>query len=290
VPRYAWNKASRGVRREYFELIRTGLAGSVAAEMIGVSTSCGSLWFIDAGSVDFIERPISGRYLTQDDRIEIADGLDAREDIKSIAVRIGKSYQSVYREIARNKKPDGRYHPWFAHNQAYVRRRRPKTRVFDTDPQLRAMVAAKLAAHWSPEQISRWLRRRHPRSPAWHVCIETIYDSAYRGLIVAVNMQTLRSARTYRHRRGRGRSKDGALKQSTAMRSIHDRPASIQTREQVGHWESQCSCQAARASGDRGGSWYVVRSRSMAHSVVMRRRARAMSACLWFLPSARLRS
>jgi IS30 family transposase len=79
-----------------------------------VSLSCGSLWFIDAGSVNFVETPISGRYLSQDDRIEIADGLARSEPVKAIAARIGKSYQSVYREIVRNRKPDGRYQPWFA--------------------------------------------------------------------------------------------------------------------------------------------------------------------------------
>ncbi|MCA2277124.1 hypothetical protein JF780_27680 [Mycobacterium intracellulare] len=42
-----------------------------------MSFSCGSLWFIDAGSVRFIDTPISSRYLAQDDRIEIADGLAA---------------------------------------------------------------------------------------------------------------------------------------------------------------------------------------------------------------------
>lgn len=52
---------------------------------MGVSLSCGSLWFIDAGSVTFIEKPINGRYLTQDDRIEIADGLAAGRPVKSIA-------------------------------------------------------------------------------------------------------------------------------------------------------------------------------------------------------------
>jgi hypothetical protein len=52
------------------------------------------LWFIDAGSVTFVDKPISSRYLTQDDRIEIADGLAAGEPVKSIAARIGKSYQT----------------------------------------------------------------------------------------------------------------------------------------------------------------------------------------------------
>ncbi|WP_457147521.1 IS30 family transposase [Mycobacterium sp. URHB0021] len=53
--------------------------------------------------------PISSRYLTQDDRIEIADGLAAGEPVKAIAERILRTFQSVYRGIARNRKPDGTY-------------------------------------------------------------------------------------------------------------------------------------------------------------------------------------
>jgi IS30 family transposase len=116
---------------------------------VGVSLSCGSLWFIDAGSVNFVETPISPRYLSQDDRIEIADRLARGEPVKRIAARIGKSYQSVYREIAGNRKPDGRYQPWFAHNQAYLRRRRPKPRRLAVNVELRETVADKLAEHWS---------------------------------------------------------------------------------------------------------------------------------------------
>ena len=246
MPRYAPNKMPPGVKRQYFELIRTSISGSVAAKAVGVSLSCGSLWFIDAGSVSFVDTPISPRYLTQDDRIEIADGLAAGEPVKEIAERIGKSFQSVYREIARNRKPDGTYQPWYAHGLAYQRRRRPKTRRLTADDGLRLVVAKKLAKKWSPAQISRWLRRRYRRRPAWHLCAETIYEGVYRGLVVDIDPQarssgkstnTLRTGRIYRHRRGRGRSRDGALKQLTKLRSIHDRPASVQTRRKAGHWE-----------------------------------------------------
>ncbi len=246
MPRYAPNKMPANVKRRYFELIRTGMSGSVAAKAVGVSLSCGSLWFIDAGSVRFVDTPISTRYLTQDDRIEIADGLVAGEPVKAIAERIGKTYQSVYREIARNRKPDGTYQPWYAHGLAYQRRRRPKNRRLAADDQLRMVVAKKLAKKWSPAQISRWLRRRYRRRPAWHLCTETIYEGVYRGLVVDIDQATrssgkslnaLRSGRIYRHRRGRGRSRDGALKQLTKLRSIHDRPASVETRRRVGHWE-----------------------------------------------------
>ncbi|MBM0240554.1 IS30 family transposase, partial [Micromonospora sp. ATA32] len=239
---------SKAVKRRYFELIRTGLSGSVAAQRVGVSLSCGSLWFIDAGSVSFIETPISGRYLSQDDRIEIADGLAQSEPVKAIAARIGKSYQSVYREIARNRKPDGRYQPWFAHNQAYTRRRRPKARRLVADAGLREAVVGKLRRKWSPAQISRWLRRRYPRRAAWQVCAETIYEALYRGLIVAADPANLRTGRTYRRRRGRGRSREGALKQSTNMKSIRQRPAAAESRRQVGHWEGDLIVGAGQRS------------------------------------------
>lgn len=236
MPRHAWNKAPADTKRRYFELIRQGASGSAASQQVGVSLSCGSLWYIDAGSVTFIDEPISSRYLTQDDRIEIADGLKAGEPVKSIAARIGKSYQTIYREISRNKKPDGRYQPWYAHAQAHQRRRRPRPRRVAAD-QLRVAITSKLDKHWSPEQISRWLRRRWPKRRSWHLCHETIYEAVYRGLVVAKDLQTLRTGRTYRHKRGRGRTRDGALKQSTNMKSIHDRPAVVEERTQIGHWE-----------------------------------------------------
>lgn len=58
---------------------------------------------------------------------------------------------------------------------------------------------------------------------------------------------------------------------------------------QLTHWESQWRCQAAIGSR-AAGSTNAVPSRSIAHVTLMRRRARAMRACLCDLPSARLRS
>jgi len=207
MPRYAPNKMPATVKRQYFSLIRAGLSGSAAAQEVGVSLSCGSVWFIDAGGVNFIETPISARYLSQDDRIEISDGLARGERIKVIAARIGKSYQTVYREVARNRKPDGRYQPWYAHNQAYLRRRRPKPRRLENDPGLRQVIAGKLAVRWSPAQISRWLHRRYRRRAAWRVCYETIYQALYLELLGPVRPASPRTGRTYPHPRRRGRTR-----------------------------------------------------------------------------------
>lgn len=91
MPRYPPNKSPAEIKRRYFTLIPQGCAGAKAARRVGVSMSCGSLWFIDAGSVKFVETPISSRYLSQDDRIEIADGLAAGEAVKDIADRIRRA-------------------------------------------------------------------------------------------------------------------------------------------------------------------------------------------------------
>ncbi|MDP9694891.1 UNVERIFIED_ORG: hypothetical protein J2X79_002459 [Arthrobacter globiformis] len=49
MPRYAANKMPPQVKRRYFELIREGISSSAAPSQVGVSPSCGSLWFLDAG-------------------------------------------------------------------------------------------------------------------------------------------------------------------------------------------------------------------------------------------------
>ena len=56
MPRYAPNKMPVDVKRRYFELIRAGMRGARAAAAVGVSLSCGSVWFIEAGSVSLWPR------------------------------------------------------------------------------------------------------------------------------------------------------------------------------------------------------------------------------------------
>ena len=68
MPRGGNNRMPAEVKRRYFELIRSGLSGSDASQRVGVSLSCGSVWFIEAGRVAFIDAPISPRFLSQDDR------------------------------------------------------------------------------------------------------------------------------------------------------------------------------------------------------------------------------
>lgn len=95
MPRFAPNKMPITVKKRYFELLREGYKRAAAARVVGVSASCGSHWFIEAGSMIVPDPgPISPRLLTQNDRIAISDGLQLKQTVKEIAASIGKSFQT----------------------------------------------------------------------------------------------------------------------------------------------------------------------------------------------------
>jgi transposase, IS30 family len=233
MPRWAHNKMSASVKKRYFELIRQGYKGAAAARVVGVSTSCGSLWFLDAGGMLVPDPgPVSGRFLTQDDRIAIADGLHAGTNVKQIAASVGKSFQTVYREIKRNSKPDGCYQPWWAHNQALLRRGRPKEEKLRSNA-LRTLVLGKLAENWSPQQISRFLTRTYPGWPGMQVCAETIYGGLFNG-VLGSKPGKLRTGRSRRKPHRRGVAVPNKIKN---MKLLAQRPAEVTERQVPGHWE-----------------------------------------------------
>ncbi|PZH13156.1 IS30 family transposase [Streptomyces sp. NTH33] len=234
MPRYAPNKMPTSIKKRYFELLREGYKGAAAARVVGVSTSCGSKWFLEAGGMLAPDQgPISPRFLTQDDRIAIADGLHTKRSVKEIAASIGKSFQTVYREIKRNSKPDGSYQPWWAHNQALLRRQRPKEEKIRSGESLRTVIREKLTEKWSPQQISRFLARTHVDDPTMQACPETIYRALFAGLLGSRDGK-LRTGRTRRKKQRRGVPTPNKIKNMTL---IHQRPIEVNDRTIPGHWE-----------------------------------------------------
>uniref|UniRef100_UPI003D75FA26 IS30 family transposase n=1 Tax=Streptomyces sp. Tue6028 TaxID=2036037 RepID=UPI003D75FA26 len=234
MPKYAPNKMPSLVKKRYFELLREGYKGAAAARVVGVSASCGSNWFIEAGSMIVSDTgPISPRFLTQNDRIAIADGLQAKQTVKEIAASIGKSFQTVYREIKRNAKPDGSYHPWWAHNQSLLRCRRPKEEKIRGSEPLRTLVREKLTEKWSPQQIARYLARGYANDVAMRACPETIYRALFAGLLGRREAK-LRTGRTRRKKQRRGVPTLNKIKNMTL---IHERPIEVNDRTVPGHWE-----------------------------------------------------
>nr|WP_231332037.1 IS30 family transposase [Actinomadura graeca] len=198
------------------------------------------------------DRPVSSRFLCQDDRIAIADGLHAGRNAKEIAASIGKSFQTVYREIKRGGKPDGRYEPFWAHNQALLRRRRPKDTKIAASASLRVLVRNKLTDRWSPQQVSRFLARAYTENPAMRACPETIYRALFAGLL-GRPASMLRTRRTRRRRQRRGVPNPSKIKN---MKLIHQRPLEVNERCTIGHWEGdlerhEAPCNRAEVKGLR---------------------------------------
>jgi IS30 family transposase len=158
---------------------------------------------------------------------------DRHQPVKHITAQIGKSFQTVYREIHRNSKPDGRYNPWWAHNQAALRRQRPKPRKIHAGGPLRALVRDRLLATWSAQQISRFPTRTRPDTPAMRACPETIYQALFAGLLGA-KPGKLRTGRTRRKPHRRGVAIPNKIKN---MVLVHHRPAAALDRDVPGHRE-----------------------------------------------------
>ena len=74
------------------------------------------------------------------------------------------AFHGVARELARNGGRS-RYRAQRADAAAIRRAARPKPSKLVVDPRLRAVVEAKLALRWSPEQIAGWLRVTYPDDP-----------------------------------------------------------------------------------------------------------------------------
>jgi IS30 family transposase len=171
------------------------------------------------------------------EREEISRGLRGGESLRRIAARLGRSPSTIGREVAGSGGRSG-YRAWQAERMAAGRARRPKAPKLAKDPELRRLVETLLALRWSPEQIAGRLRQDHPDAPEMWVSAETIYQSLFvqgRGALRAELARCLRSGRTRRHPRGRGRP-DGRG-QIPNMVLISERPAEVADRAVPGHWE-----------------------------------------------------
>lgn len=85
--------------------------------------------------------------------------------------------------------------------------------------------------HWTPEQIAARVKESLPDQ---HICAKTIYNfTKQRGTELQQYLRERGKARRQRIAHRRGRFKQGA----PAKRSIHERPAAIEERQELGHWE-----------------------------------------------------
>jgi transposase, IS30 family len=179
----------------------------------------------------------SERYLSREERYEIARLRDSGLSMRAIGERTGRDPATVSRELRRNADPrTGEYQPEQAHRLAWERQRRPKCSRLSQCPPLRERVQQLLDRRYSPEQVSGRLKMQHPGDPAMHVSHETIYQSIYvypRGELRRELKACLRTGRQLRRRRGRREMRARII----GAVPIGERPPEVQGRLVPGHHE-----------------------------------------------------
>jgi IS30 family transposase len=236
------------------ELRERGWSIRAAAREVGVSRSTGTSWAcghktyrngVVVGFVAPVERlavrQISSRFLSQDERIEIADLHHAGWSIRQIALKLRRAPSTVSRELRRNASGRRGYLPFEAHRLATARRGRFHLRRVETDAELRELIAELLMQRWSPQQISRHLRRRFPISPRKWLCHESIYQAVYQpgsllmrpSPLAPHRRSPLRTGRN--HRRAQRKVERRRPRFEQPMLSIHERPFAPEDRSEAGH-------------------------------------------------------
>ena len=177
-----------------------------------------------------MEDDMAYKRVTEEERRHIYRWSKEGHGLREVARRLGRAASTIIREVDRNTGKRG-YRPKQAHEKAQRHALRPGSRRF-TD-EMKANAEARLKEGWTPEIISQ--RARHEGRT--YVCKETIYQHIYADAKDGGELwKELPRARRKRRRRcprtdGRKRGK------IPNQRMIDTRPAEVETRETVGHWE-----------------------------------------------------
>lgn len=242
---------SLAVRRELFDRVCLGVPLFRAARDMGVSTTRAWVWWRDAGAMQLIKGSGggladagnmslpggSGQRLSLDERIGIMRGIDTGLSFADIGALIGRDRTTVWREVGRNRNPDGDYHARMAHARAAQSARRPKAFKLKDHP-LCALIEDWMGQGWSPRLIAEVLARDHPGDRLARVSHETIYQNLYvqtRGSLRADLHKCLSTKRAARKHRGSD-NRRGVFSSGEEF-TISDRPPDVADRAVPGHWE-----------------------------------------------------
>ncbi len=138
-------------RDQYLALMRQGMSNAAASRVVGVNRKTGHRWRYGRSvttrtgevrtyaAITGPAHPVAARFLSEAERISIADGLIRGLSIRAIAVDLGRVPSTISREIRRNRDAEaGAYHPYRAQRRAAGRRIPPsagETRVESRAPE-----------------------------------------------------------------------------------------------------------------------------------------------------------
>ena len=170
--------------------------------------------------------------LSQQERYTITSHLISRKSDAEIARCLRRSPSTICRELARNRTHhDSNYRAELAHSYATARRRRERRGSHFTKQQWQQVIAL-LQEKWSPEQISNYLKQHADFTMSHETIYKYVLWDKKRGGTLFKHLRIMPKARRKRYN---SRDSRGIL---PGKRHISMRPAHIESRKQLGHWEA----------------------------------------------------
>ena len=262
----------------FWQAIAHGRSSAEAAIEAGVSASVGVRWFRKGGGMPPTHlaptaKPVGTRYLTFEEREDIAIAVAKGAGVRAIARTLGRSASTISRELRRNAATRGGSFDYRASTAQWHADRaacRPRSCKLVMNPALRDYVQDRLAGKianpdgvgfygpdvawngrravhrqtrrwstaWSPEQIAHRLQLDFPENPTMRISHEAIYQALYiqgRGALRRNLTACLRSGRALRMPRERVRTRGKSFIGDEVM--ISQRPPEVGDRALPGHWE-----------------------------------------------------
>jgi len=168
--------------------------------------------------------------LTEIERARIFEGQVNQKSIREIAAGLGRSPSTISRERRRNSDHIGYLYPRNAHENSLKRKARHGSKIMRI-PGLLDYIKEKLDEFWAPIAIAgRWSKD----NPGQAITAETVYHFIYSP--AAKKLELWKKLPRQKVKRGLARitKKPAAILNKT---SIHERPESINTRNEPGHFE-----------------------------------------------------
>jgi len=235
-------------RRRAFVLLGQGLTANKVRQELGVSRGTIVSWRAEVGGVIREPSPESGRFLSRDERYEIARLRDEGLGVREIGRRTCRDASTISRELRRGERPSGApgrpksrgrgYQPEANHQAAVQARSRPRDSKLAQHPPLLRWVQTKLDEKLSPEQITGRLLVEFPDDEQMRISHETIYQAIYirpRGELRRQLRAHLRTGRTGRRRRNTRQAQ--TVGKIIGAVPIGERPAEVEGRLLPGHYE-----------------------------------------------------
>ena len=233
-PKTPWLKARIALRA-----YARGASLVKAGEAAGVSYMTVFRLVREHGVVMLTEHKQRLDALTLEEREEIRVGIGNGESNAEIGRRLKRPRGTIWREITAGGGRDA-YRAYQAQDRAdrsARRRRQPWTvsRKWLWD----IVMFLLIYEQWSPEQISKRLKRDHSDDSEWWVSHETIYQTIYvqpQGELRAQLVKALRSGRARRGPQSR-KVRNGNRGKIEGMVNVSERPPEAEDRAIPGHWE-----------------------------------------------------